>query len=121
MRLSRRSILLAGSLVVVGVSPVAGQQTCTPLLSFEDVRFSPVQDLRRKWTAVLRADASRCASAEGRFSVNFIRLKENAPDLPFAYPLAWKQGRTEVAVEFAADEAVLDYSIGEVAPCACPK
>ena len=31
----------------------------------------------------------------------------------------WRPGAVEVSLDFAADEAVLDYSVGYVRPCAC--
>ena len=49
----------------------------------------------------------------------FTRLKENAPDLTFSERFAWTQGRTEISLEFWADESVLDYAVDAVAPCTC--
>jgi hypothetical protein len=42
-----------------------------------------------------------------------------APDLPFTEQFTWSAGQIEVSVNFWADEAVLAYSIGAVAPCPC--
>ena len=61
--------------------------------------------LQRIWTARIAVDASQCATTSGRFFIRFVRLKEVGPDVRFA--------------EAAADEAVRDYSIGYVRPCAC--
>jgi hypothetical protein len=116
---SGRSILLAGSVMLCGTTPSPGEPTCRPILSVESARLSAVKDQQRKWLAVLRADASRCATPVGRVTIDFIRLKENAPDLPFTEPFTWADGRTELAVPLWADEAVLDYAIGAIAPCAC--
>jgi hypothetical protein len=53
------------------------------------------------------------------FRHQLIRLKEMAPDLPFTEQFTWSPGQIEVSVNFWADEAVLAYSIGAVAPCPC--
>jgi hypothetical protein len=116
---SRRSILLAVSIALLGVTPSAGEQPCKPHLTLQDARLSDAQDLRRTWIAVLDVDASRCTAPSGQFDVRFVRLKENAPDLAFSERFTWTQGRTEISLEFWADESVLDYSIGPVVPCAC--
>ena len=119
MSQSRRSILLAASVALLGITPSFGQQSCKPDLALTEARLSDAEDLRRTWTAVVRADAARCAAPSGDFEVRFIRLKENAPDLAFSQTFTWKQGQTEIALEFWADETVLDYAIGAVASCAC--
>ena len=119
MSRSRRSILLAVSVALLGVTPSFGQQPCKPHLSLGDARLSDAQDLRRTWSAILGVDASPCAASSGQFHVRFIRLKENAPDLTFSEQFTWAHGQTGIALEFWADESVLDYSIGAIAPCAC--
>ena len=119
MLLLHPSILLAGSIVLFSATQSVGEQICKPHLSFKDVQFSHVQDLRRNWTAVLDVDASRCDTSSGRFSIKFIRVKENAPELGFLEQFTWRQGRIEVFVGFAADEAVLGYSLGSIGSCAC--
>jgi hypothetical protein len=57
--------------------------------------------------------------ASGRFFIRFVRLKEVGPDLRFVEAFAWRPGVIDVSTVFAADEAVLDASIGYVRPCAC--
>jgi hypothetical protein len=116
---SHRSISLAVSIGLLGVTPSLGEQPCKPRLSVEDARLSDAQHLRRTWTATLRADASRCAGASGEMHIRFTRLKENAPDLIFSQPFTWTRERTDISLEFWADEAVLDYSIGSIVPCRC--
>jgi hypothetical protein len=112
-------ILLAVSLASFGASPSVGAQLCQPHLAFKDVQFSAIRDMRRTWTAHLDVDATSCAATTGRFYLRFVRAKENAPDLEFAEQLSWQAGQTQVSIEFWQDEAVQDYSIGYVAPCAC--
>jgi hypothetical protein len=111
--------LLAGLIAVCGATQAAGQSACKPVLTVKEVRFSQVRLLQRVWTALLAVDASRCATSSGRFDINFIRLKEMAPDLPFTEQFTWSPGEIEVSVNFWADEAVLAYSIGTIAPCTC--
>jgi hypothetical protein len=119
MRPSRRFILLAGSIVLLSATQSVGQQVCKPYLSFQEVRFSDVQNQKRKWTAVLSVDASRCAATSGRFDIKFIRLKETAPDLEFSEQFMWGPGQVEVSADFWQDEAVLKYSIDSIASCVC--
>jgi hypothetical protein len=110
---------MAGIVLLSGTTQILGQTLCKPALTFKEVRFSEMRAQQRTWTALLAVDASRCATTSGRFDINFTRLKETAPDLPFSESFAWRPGRTEVSIEFWWDEAVLEYSIGAIAPCAC--
>jgi hypothetical protein len=114
-----RSILLAASIALLATVPSVAEQPCKPHLILENAWLSDAQELRRTWTAILVVDASRCAAPGGSFQVRFTRLKENAPDLTFSERFAWTQGRTEISLEFWADESVLDYAIDAVAPCTC--
>src|SRR5262249_29405811 len=101
-----RSILLAVSAAAVGATQSWGGEVCKPQLSFKDVRFSEIRmhDWRRTWSAVLAADASRCATEGGRFDIAFVRLIEVGPDLPFTEQFTWRPGEFEVSAEFAFDE-----------------
>jgi len=115
---SRSSALVAG-LVLLGVTHTAAEPLCQPVLTIEALKFANVNAAQRVWTAQLDVDASRCAAASGRFAIDFVRLKEGAPDLRFTEHFTWKPGRIEVSADFAADEYVLDFSIRDIAPCAC--
>jgi hypothetical protein len=124
MHLHQLSALLAASIVFSSGSPSLGRQICKPQLSFKEVRFSEAQNWHRTWTAVLNVDSSVCGAAFGRFDINFVREKENAPELEFSEQFTWqtgqlRTGQIEVAIDFWIDEAVLEYSVGYVAPCAC--
>jgi hypothetical protein len=114
------ALTLLGSLAFVSPAP-AGEPICKPTLGFREVRFSPMQPptLERKWTAVLSVDASRCATASGRFGIIFSRMKENAPEAEFVEHFTWKPGAMEVSVNFWADEAVEGYWLNGVAACPC--
>lgn len=111
--------LLVGS-VGAGV-PAMAAPACKPTLGFKEVRFSPTQPetMERIWTAVMAVDASRCASASGRFEILFSRMKENAPELEFAEAFTWEPGTIEVSVHFWADEAVEGYWLQNIALCPC--
>ncbi len=119
MRLPHLFILLTAAMVVFGGDRSLGEQICKPRLSFKEIRFSPANDLQRRWTAVLDVDASRCATESGRFDIRFVRLKEVAPDLEFVEPFTWQTKRVEVTVNFWIDEAVHKYAIDDIAPCPC--
>jgi hypothetical protein len=69
-------------------------------------------------------DASACATTFGRFEINFLREKEDAPELEFSERFTWKTGelrtgQIEVSIDFWIDEAVYEYSVGYVTPCGC--
>ena len=113
--------LLAGSIELISVTQAVGQQTCRPALAFKEVRFSEMKPptLQRKWTAVLSVDASRCATASGRFEIIFSRLKENGVEIEFREQFMWRPHSVEVSVDFWADEAVEGYWLSNVAACPC--
>ena len=112
-------ILLAASIAAFNANSALGVPVCKPQLSFKEVRFSEIRNLRRIWTADLNVDAASCAATTGRFFLRFLRAKENAPDLEFAEQLSWHAGPMQVSIEFWQDEAVQDYWLGYVDPCAC--
>lgn len=113
--------LLSGSVVLAGMTQAISQQICRPSLAITEVHFSEMQQptLERKWTAVVTVDASRCAANSGKFEIGFTRLKEIGPDLDFWQHFAWLQPSINVSVDFAADEAVAQFWIDNVAPCPC--
>ena len=109
---------LAVSAVVLAVAPAAAQ-LCKPTLALQEGRLTEVRNQQRTWTGVVAVDASRCATTSGRFEIRFTRGKETAPDLQFTEQFTWRAGQVEVTTDFWADEAVLDYSLGAIAPCEC--
>jgi hypothetical protein len=118
MQTSRLSLLLAIVIALFGATQSTGGTLCKPTLEFREVHFSEAGE-QRTWTAVLAADASHCATTSGHFNVNFVRLKEMAPDLLFTQQFTWRPGLFEVNVEFWLDEALLDYSTGYISACPC--
>ena len=115
---SRATLLLAATLILCGVTYAAGAPQCKPVLTVKGITFSDMHQWRRTWIAHIAVDAARCAVTSGRFDIDFTRLKEDAPDLRFGEPFTWTPGEIDAATSFAADEAVLDYSI-RAAPCPC--
>jgi hypothetical protein len=119
MRRSRRSILLAGSLVLFGATQAVAQQLCTPALALKDARTSDARNLQRTWTGVLVVDASPCSTTSGAFEIQFTRLKEQTPDLRFTERFMWTSGQTEVSLDIWWDEWLQDYRIARIASCPC--
>ena len=112
-----QSVLPAVIVSLLAATHAAGAPLCKPELTIKDVTFSPIHNLQRTWTARIAVDAVRCATESGRFQVNFVRLKEIAPDMDYTEQFSWTAGEIAVATDFSADEAVLYYTI---AAAACP-
>lgn len=111
--------VIAGLTVVTETS---AQNLCRPALTLSEVQFSTIRTpkLQRNWTAIVTANASECAvNSGGFFDVVFTRLSENAPDLEFRQRFAWSPFARNIALDFAADEAVAEYRIENVTPCVC--
>jgi hypothetical protein len=115
----RPSVLAAAGALAALTAQGFAAPLCMPDLAITGAHLSEMRALQRIWTARIAVDASQCAATSGRFFIRFVRLKEVGPDLPFAEPFTWRPGVIEVSTIFAADEAVLDVSIGYVRPCAC--
>jgi hypothetical protein len=95
---------------------------CKPLLTIKTVREIRASKPPLRpwvWTATIVADGAHCATAKGAFEIDFIRAKEDAPDLQFTEKFQWTSGQFDVAIELALDEAIHDYRIGFIAPCLC--
>jgi hypothetical protein len=114
--------LLACAFAAPAATDVLAAITCKPILSVRNVRElrtanRPIQPWI--WKATIVADNAYCATAAGAFEIDFIRLKEYAPDVQFTEKHRWSTGQFDVAMELTADEAIHDYRIGFVAPCVC--
>jgi hypothetical protein len=114
--------LLALSMSLASV-PVAAAETCRPVLSIRNAQLSTYKPpvLERKWTALVVADASRCATGAGQFEIAFLREQEASPDLVFREQFTWSAPSTLISVDFSFDEAVVDYWIHGIQPCVCAK
>ncbi|MFL6796622.1 MAG: hypothetical protein ACJ8F3_04345 [Xanthobacteraceae bacterium] len=115
------TMLMAAGIFMLGAAQTVAAPACKPRLTVEQAQFSEAKNQQRRWSAVLNADASACAALSGAFEMQFIRLKEMAPDLAFVERFTWTAGRTEISLDFWWDEAVLEHSIRSVAPCPCRK
>jgi len=116
--------IVASTLGLASVVPVNGDPLCHPKLAITDVQFSEMipPTLERKWTAIVSVDASRCqASSTGYFDITFTQLSETAPDMEFSEQYAWRPPSVEVAVNFAADEAVQHFRVENITSCVCIK
>jgi len=118
-RLRPRTSSFAAIIAGLAATQSLAAPLCTPELAITGAHLSDMRASQRIWTARVAVDASPCATSSGRFFIRFVRLKEIGPDLPFSEAFTWRPGVIDVSTVFAADEAVLDYSIGYVRPCAC--
>lgn len=118
-RLRSRTASFAGIVAVLAATQCLAAPLCTPDLAITGAHLADMRASQRVWTARIAVDATQCATTSGRFFIRFVRLKEIGPDLPFSEAFTWRPGVIDVSTVFAADEAVLDYSIGYVRPCDC--
>jgi len=72
-----------------------------------------------RWSATIAADTSFCATRSGTFEIDFIRIRDNSPDLQFTQSFRWGQSPFDVAIELTPGEAILEFRIGFVASCPC--
>ena len=124
MRLQQLVLLpaITGAMLLTTAERVVAEVACKPLLSFRNVREvrQPIPPLVPwTWQATIVADAKFCATLSGGFEIDFIRLKEYSIDLQFTERLRWSAGQFDVSFELAADESILEYRIGFIAPCVC--
>ena len=118
-RLRPRTASFAAIVAVLAATQGLAAPLCTPDLAITGAHLSEMRASQRVWTARIAVDAAQCATTSGRFFVRFVRLKEIGPDLPFSDAFTRQPGVIDLSTVFAADEAVLAYSIGYVRPCAC--
>lgn len=113
--------LLTLSLLPLLASTASAQVACKPLLSLKAVREvrASTPTMPWRWNATIVADARHCATLSGDFEIDFVRIKENSPDLQFTQKFRWRHDEFGVSMELTSDEAVLDFRIGFIAPCVC--
>jgi hypothetical protein len=96
---------------------------CKPTLSFRSVReirsASPIPVAPYTWKATIAANTKFCATTSGGFEIDFVRIKEYSADLQYTEQFRWAAGQFDVSFELAADESILEYRIGFIAPCVC--
>jgi len=113
---------IAATAGLTGFTETRAQNLCRPTLTLSEVQFSAIRtpQLQRNWTVIVTANTSDCAvDSGGFFDIVFTRLSENAPDLEFRQRFAWSPFARNIALDFAADEAVAEYRIENVTPCVC--
>jgi hypothetical protein len=116
-------------IALAGTIHASAGQACRTTLTITNEQLSPVllptlpPTLERKWTAIVVADASRCATTAGYFEVGISRLKEFGPEIDFREEFIWSAPSVTVGIDFAADEAVEHAWIDsvQVCPCAPPR
>jgi hypothetical protein len=105
-----------------GAAGAWSQVACKPLLSVSsvrDVRATSNPTIPWRWSATIVADARHCATRSGTFEIDFVRVKENSPDLQFTEKLRWQPDQFDVSMELTSDESILEFRIGFIAPCVC--
>lgn len=123
MRRFLTATLLSTAIAVAGTSFATAGAVCKPKLTVKDIRFSEVQreTQERRWTAIVSADASRCATTAGYFDLGVVRQKENGVELQFREQFIWSAPAMMIGIDFWTDEAVEDYWIDSVQDCPCAK
>ena len=103
------------------VSPAVAAPVCKPVLSIVQTELSEVQPakMERRWTAMISADASKCATKAGYFEMGFLREKENSLPLEFREQFIWVGPSSLVGVDVWADEAIERAWVDSVQPCTC--
>ena len=122
---ARKSVacLLTAIAALAGATQATAEQLCRPALSVTKVHFSQMRPptLERRWTAIVSADASRCATTAGYFELGFSRAKENGLEVEFREQFIWSSPKVMVSVDFAADEAVESHWVDSIQACPCAK
>lgn len=117
------TLLLILSILLLDITSALSQVlACRPFLSTKavrEVRPASPQPLPWKWHATIVADSNFCATRGGNFEIDFIRLRENSPDLQFTQTFRWTQNLFDISMELSSDEAILEFRIGFIAPCVC--
>jgi hypothetical protein len=116
------SLLILPILLLDITSALSQVLACRPSLSTKavrEVRPAASQPLPWKWHATIVVDSTFCASHSGNFEIDFIRVKENSPDLQFTQTFRWTQNLLDISMELSPDEAIAEFRIGFIAPCVC--
>ena len=103
--------IVASALGPASILPVNGDPLCHPELAVTDVHFSEMlrPTLERKWTAIGSNDATSCQTGSGTLTSSLRGSARPAPDLKFSERFAWRPPSVDVAVDFAANEAVHSF------------
>ena len=108
----RRIVPFLGLIVVATIvprSPALAEQVCRPKFAISSAQMSDVSGVMRKWRAQLVANTTACANKSGKFAILFTRLLEYGPDAEFVETFAWREGVSDIELEFSFYESVADY------------
>jgi hypothetical protein len=122
MRHAVLTLLLTSPILLLGVTSSPSEIACKPLLSVKnvrEVRLSASPAVPWTWRATITADISHCATQSGIFEIDFVRIKENSPDLQFTERFYWRPLQFDVSMDLTSDESILEHRIGFAAPCVC--
>ena len=92
MSRTRSAFVLWGLLAAIAGTPAVSQEICKPTIAAVSAGHSEVVNFERSWTGLFRVNASRCATSEGAFEIEFVRLKDGGPDLAFSEWYTWMTG-----------------------------
>jgi hypothetical protein len=122
-RLRMLAAVCAGLVAVLAASEALAARVCKPRLAISNPSLSDMQPPfnERRWTAIVSADASQCATAAGYFDIGISRQKENSLDLEFREQLIWSAPKSLIGFDFWADEAVGAYWIDSIQACPCAR
>lgn len=106
------SLVVLASLLLGATSAFSQVVACRPLLStmtVREVRTPSQWPLPWRWHATIVADTSFCAVRSGNFEIDFVRIKEYAPDQQFTQTFRWSQDQFDISMELSPDEAILEF------------
>jgi hypothetical protein len=114
--------LLTFLFLLQGLASSPAQVACKPFLSVKnphDGQASAEPIIPGRWRTTIVADPRYCATRSGNFEIDFVRSKDDSPDLQFTERFRWVQSQFDVSMELTPGEAILEFRIGFISPCAC--
>ncbi len=113
--------LLSSDAVSPLVSPALAGPVCRPVLSISRATLSEMRlpTMKRRWTATIAADASKCISKAGYFEIGFLREKEIGLPMEFRERFIWNEPSSQVGIDVGGDEAVERAWIDSIQACPC--
>jgi uncharacterized protein len=113
--------LLSSDAVSPLVSPALAGPVCRPVLSISRATLSEMRlpTMKRRWTATIAADASKCVSKAGYFEIDFLREKEIGLPMEFRERFIWNEPSSQVRIDVGGDEAVERAWIDSIQACPC--
>jgi hypothetical protein len=105
--------LLIPVLLPLGAASAWSQVACKPFLSLKSVeeRALSTQTVPWKWSATIVANIRHCATRSGYFEIDFVRVKENAPDLQFTERFRWHDEEFRISMELIQMRLFLNFGL----------